>query len=120
MIINTQGAVLTAALDRPGSPWVGRDAGDQLLTGMPIIDEPRPWLTPSEKSGWVPAVDVLIDFSAPKATMEHARLAAELGMVVWTINRWIICPTLNRRPVQPLYCITYTTPHQGRWHFCGI
>jgi 4-hydroxy-tetrahydrodipicolinate reductase len=65
-------AVLTAAVERPGSPELGRDAG--LLAGLGAnqvlvtADLPAP-----------AAADVWIDFSSPAATVDHAQLAAERG-----------------------------------------
>jgi dihydrodipicolinate reductase len=73
-------AVLAAALTRPGDPWVGRDAGDLLTNAeeplhVPISDDHVEALTPDTTYSGTP-VDVLIDFSAPAATMQHARHAA--------------------------------------------
>lgn len=69
------GLVLRAAVDRPGTPALGRDAGqfagiDDL--GVVIGDNIATALGD---------VDVIIDFTAPSATVANARLAAQHGLV---------------------------------------
>ncbi len=64
---------LVAATERPGSEMLGRDAGEvaQIETlGIPLIS------TLSQ----APEADILIDFTAPVATLEHAAYVAEQGM----------------------------------------
>lgn len=71
---------LTAAVDRPGSSFLGTDAGElagQGHQGVPITDTLESVLAD---------VDVVIDFTIPEATLEHARLCREYGvpMVIGT------------------------------------
>ncbi len=72
--------VLTAALERPGSPWVGHDAGELAglaRTDVPVVDD---------LGAVAERFDVLIDFTAPDATAGHVALCHELGrrMVIGT------------------------------------
>lgn len=69
----TEGVTLVGATEQAGSSQFGRDAGEVAgigTSGVPIV---------TEASQLAPA-DVLIDFTAPSATLEHAALAAERGM----------------------------------------
>jgi 4-hydroxy-tetrahydrodipicolinate reductase len=71
----TEGVVLAAALERPGSPAIGQDAG--LIAGMGplgvvISDDPLAALLKA---------DGVIDFSTPVATLEIAVLAAQARIV---------------------------------------
>lgn len=64
---------VVAALERTGHPAVGRDAGEVAGAGrldVPIGADPRPVLTRDR---------VLVEFTAPEATLEHLRLAAAQG-----------------------------------------
>lgn len=66
----TQGAVLAAAAERPGHEAVGQDAGTfagQKAAGVKIE---------GAAEAVFKASDVVIDFTAPKATAAHAALAA--------------------------------------------
>jgi len=68
-----QGAELAGAVERPQSEALGRDAGDIAgigPLGVPIVAEVE----------HLPPADVLIDFTAPAATLAHARFVAERGM----------------------------------------
>jgi 4-hydroxy-tetrahydrodipicolinate reductase len=74
-IHETQGCVLTGALERPGSIALGEDAG--LLAGVgkatvAITDDPGPVLAEA---------DAVLDFTAPAATAAFAALAAEARAV---------------------------------------
>ncbi|OYU26592.1 MAG: 4-hydroxy-tetrahydrodipicolinate reductase [Burkholderiales bacterium PBB2] len=64
---------LSAALDRPGTPSLGQDAGAFLgkTCGVAISDDARAALQAS---------DVLIDFTRPEGTLAHLALCAELGV----------------------------------------
>ena len=71
---------LGAATEQPGSPLVGRDAGELVglgLTGVSIAPE---------LAGVLADFDVLIDFTAPAATMAHVALCRAHGkrMVIGT------------------------------------
>ena len=68
-------ARLIAALDRPGHPWIGRDAGEAMggaPLGVTVTDDPLP--------AFAQAAAVL-DFTAPAATLEYAALAAQARCV---------------------------------------
>ena len=75
----TEGVRLTAALEAPGSPWAGRDAGDLVLGARAITIGTDP-------AAALAAADVLIDFTRPEATLAHVRAcrAAERAMVIGT------------------------------------
>lgn len=71
---------LAAALDRRGSSFIGADAGElagQGTLGIAVTDDP---------AAAMPGVDVLIDFTLPEATVEHAELCRRHGvrMVIGT------------------------------------
>lgn len=67
--------VLGAAFDRPGSPVVGKDAGD--LVGQPcgvqVLDSAETALKQA---------DCLIDFTRPEGTLEHLALCRKLGVAM--------------------------------------
>lgn len=71
--------VLAAAFDRPGTPFVGRDAGEMVgvVSGVAIGDDPV---------AAIAAADCLIDFTRPEGTLAHLALACEQGkaMVIGT------------------------------------
>lgn len=73
--LKEEGVVLAAAFDRPGTPFVGRDAGELVgaACGVAIGDEARTAIA---------AADCLIDFTRPEGTLEHLALARELGKAV--------------------------------------
>ncbi|MGH8478753.1 MAG: 4-hydroxy-tetrahydrodipicolinate reductase [Gammaproteobacteria bacterium] len=76
---------ITAALEREGSPHLGRDAGIVAggeAVGVPVtgkIDEPA-------ERGIHKGFDVLIDFTMPQATLEHLAFCRAAGrrMVIGT------------------------------------
>ncbi|EAU54579.1 4-hydroxy-tetrahydrodipicolinate reductase [Mariprofundus ferrooxydans] len=70
---------LVGATERSGSEFLGRDAGEMAgveTLAVRIIDDIQQ----------CPAADVLIDFTAPAATLKHAAFVAErgMGMVIGT------------------------------------
>ena len=70
-ISETPGVTLVGALERPGAPAMGQDAG--VLAGLPplgvaVTDDPLTLLMHAEG---------IVDFSAPAATVELAALAAQ-------------------------------------------
>ncbi|ATX79244.1 dihydrodipicolinate reductase [Mariprofundus aestuarium] len=78
-ISDAKGAVLAGATERTGSAFVGRDAGELAgieTLGVNIVDDIN---SCSE-------ADVIIDFTAPAATLSHAAFAAshDMGMVIGT------------------------------------
>lgn len=75
LIQGTEGAVLHAAVERPGSPAIGKDAGELAglgSIGVPVSDDPL--------AAFVHA-DGVIDFTSPAASVEYAGLAAQARIV---------------------------------------
>ncbi|MBB4123112.1 4-hydroxy-tetrahydrodipicolinate reductase [Martelella radicis] len=75
VISETEGAVLHAAIDRPESPVLGKDAGELAgvgTLGVPVTDDPL--------KAFVDAEGVL-DFTVPAASVEYAGLAAQARIV---------------------------------------
>jgi 4-hydroxy-tetrahydrodipicolinate reductase len=71
----TEGVALAAALERPGAPAIGRDAGEIAglgPNGVAISDDPLAALLKA---------DGVIDFSTPATTVEIATLAAQARIV---------------------------------------
>lgn len=70
--LKDEGIVLAAAFDRPGSVFIGRDAGEMagVASGVSIVDDAATALA---------AADCLIDFTRPEGTLHHLALARELG-----------------------------------------
>ena len=66
-------AELVGATERPGSGWIGQDAG--VLASLPELG-----VTVADDLGACPDGDVIIDFTAPQATLAHAAFAAKKGM----------------------------------------
>lgn len=75
IIDETPGAVLTAAVERPGSPSLGQDSG--LLAGIGENGIP---LTDDALSAFA-AADGVLDFSTPATSVEFAGLAAQARIV---------------------------------------
>lgn len=72
-IAANEGAQLTAAIERPGSSLIGADAGELAGVGhcgVTIVDDAQKVLSD---------FDVMIDFTAPAATVANAALCAENG-----------------------------------------
>ncbi len=75
LIQGMEGAVLHAAIERPGSPLTGKDAGELAglgSIGVPVSDNPL--------AAFVHA-DGVIDFTSPAASVEYAGLAAQARIV---------------------------------------
>ncbi|MAY85385.1 MAG: 4-hydroxy-tetrahydrodipicolinate reductase [Pseudooceanicola sp.] len=67
-------ARLVGAIERPGHDWIGRDAGQAAgigALGVAVTDDAVAALT---------GADVVIDFTAPAATLRFAELAAQAGV----------------------------------------
>ena len=71
----SEAAEVTQAIERPDHPWVGKDLGDMLggqARGVVV----------SDNAGSVfGAVDAVIDFTAPQATVAFAQEAAAHGVI---------------------------------------
>lgn len=74
-IHQTQGAQVTAAIERRGSETIGRDIGELAGIGIinvPVSDDPLPAFAQA---------DGVLDFTAPKASVEFAGYAAQARIV---------------------------------------
>ena len=74
-VTQTPGLVLHSAFDRPGSPAIGRDAGEAsglAKLGVSIGDDAEAALS---------AADAIIDFTAPTVSVMLSELAAARGLV---------------------------------------
>ncbi|NNM83026.1 MAG: 4-hydroxy-tetrahydrodipicolinate reductase [Burkholderiales bacterium] len=78
-VFETPGLVLHAALEREGSEYLGRDAGDLVGSSCGIAIR-------SDIEAALSGADVLIDFTRPEATLHHLELCRGLkvGMVIGT------------------------------------
>ncbi|MFN0163022.1 MAG: 4-hydroxy-tetrahydrodipicolinate reductase [Burkholderiales bacterium] len=78
-VLATDDLSLAAALDLPGSPGLGRDAGESSgkVTGV-LVD--------SDVPAALAQADLLIDFTRPQGTLAHLAAAIErdVGMVIGT------------------------------------
>jgi 4-hydroxy-tetrahydrodipicolinate reductase len=77
LLASSGGAVLAGALERPGHPWIGRDAGTAAggePLGVPVTDDALAALA-------TPGVRALVDFTTPAVTAELAGLAAQARIV---------------------------------------
>ncbi len=74
-IAQASGLALHAAIVRPGSPSLGRDAG--TLSGL----EPLGVALSDDFSAALAQADALIDFTTPASSVALAQKAAELGLV---------------------------------------
>ncbi|MCO5091609.1 4-hydroxy-tetrahydrodipicolinate reductase [Bosea sp. (in: a-proteobacteria)] len=74
-IDQAQGSVLVAAVERPGSPEIGADAG--VLAGLPA----RGVVVTEDAAAAFAAADGVLDFTAPAATVAFADLAARAGIL---------------------------------------
>jgi len=72
-VLNTPGAKLSGATERPGAAAIGRDLG--TLVGA----DPIGVLVTEDTAALFAASDAVIDFTAPPATVAHAALAVAHG-----------------------------------------
>jgi 4-hydroxy-tetrahydrodipicolinate reductase len=77
--LKDESATLAAAFDRPGSPAIGKTAGE--LVGLP-----SEIVVSDDFAGQIGRADCLIDFTRPEGTLEHLRLCREqgVGMIIGT------------------------------------
>ena len=78
-VLHDDETTLAAAIDQPGLPAIGRDAGE--LVGMPCGIA----VTGDVESG-IASADCLIDFTRPEGTLEHLALCRrhKVGIVIGT------------------------------------
>jgi len=74
-ISDTPGAVVSGALEMPGSEWVGKDAG--ALAGL----SPNGVKVSSDLWSLSAEADGILDFTVPRATIANVAIAAERGLV---------------------------------------
>ena len=75
-VIATAGCTIAGGTEAPGSPALGRDVGEVSGVG------PLQMKIGSDAAALFAAADAVIDFTSPKATLAHARLAAEAHKVL--------------------------------------
>src|SRR5258705_10614396 len=85
VIAETSGAVLTGALEAPGSELLGKDAG--TLAGVPpngVLLSADLWSLSSNAPG-------ILDFTVPGATIANVHIAAHRGLAqaIGTLGRQI-------------------------------
>jgi 4-hydroxy-tetrahydrodipicolinate reductase len=71
----TQGCEVAGAIERPGSPFIGKDAGEVAglgTIGVPIVGEALPLFT---------HIEGVLDFTTPAASLEAAALSAQARIV---------------------------------------
>src|SRR5438034_11391811 len=74
-IAQTDGCVVSGALEAPGNPDLGQDAGTLAglkPLGVALSDDPLPLLAKTE---------AVVDFTAPKVSVELAALSAQARIV---------------------------------------
>lgn len=74
-VMDSDKARLVGAVERPGHPWVGQDIGTAMggaAIGTTVTDEPLDVFAKAQ---------AVIDFTAPSATLEFARMAAQARAV---------------------------------------
>lgn len=72
-VLDTPGLVLAGGCERPGHPAVGQDLG--LLAGREPVGLP----CSDDFAVLARSADVVVEFSTPEATLEHAALCAAAG-----------------------------------------
>ncbi len=74
-VTEADGARVTAAIERPDSPFIGQDIGELAGVGaldVPVTDDPLPAFA---------ATDGVLDFTAPAVSLSFAELAAQARIV---------------------------------------
>lgn len=74
-VLESDKARLVGAVERKGHPWVGSDLGEAMggaALGVTVTDDPLEAFATAQ---------AVIDFTAPEATLEFARLAAQARLV---------------------------------------
>ena len=75
MILRSGDLKLAAALEAPGSPAIGRDAGELVGNpcGVKVVSDP---------ANAVAGADCLIDFTRPEGTLAHVEQAGRIAIVL--------------------------------------
>lgn len=68
-------ATLVAAFDRPGSPAIGKTAGELVGMACDVV-------VSDDFAGEIGKADCLIDFTRPEGTLEHLRVCREQGVAM--------------------------------------
>jgi 4-hydroxy-tetrahydrodipicolinate reductase len=78
-VLKDEGTLLVAAIDQPGTPAIGKDAGE--LVGMPCGVA-----VTSDAEAGIAKADCLIDFTRPEGTLEHLAicLRKKVSIVIGT------------------------------------
>lgn len=78
-VLKDEGTLLVAAIDQPGTPAIGKDAGE--LVGMPCGVA-----VSSDAEAGIAMADCLIDFTRPEGTLEHLAicLRKKVSIVIGT------------------------------------
>ncbi len=71
--VETSGCRLVAAIEAPGKPCIGLDAGE--LAGIGRLDVP----VTDDLAARIGEIDVVVDFSRPEATLANLAICAEAG-----------------------------------------
>ncbi len=74
-VLESDQARLVGAIERPGSPWIGRDLGQAMggpALGITVTDDPVEAIAKAQ---------AVIDFTTPEATLAFAELAAQARAV---------------------------------------
>ncbi|MCC7261122.1 MAG: 4-hydroxy-tetrahydrodipicolinate reductase [Candidatus Latescibacteria bacterium] len=101
LIFQSEDLELVGATERPGSPLLGRDIGEacgRLATGRKVS---------ADLASIVAGAQVVIDFTAPEATLANGPVCAAAGvaMVVGTTGMKPEQVATFQRAVQPVACV---------------
>jgi 4-hydroxy-tetrahydrodipicolinate reductase len=77
-ILACDDARLTGGAERPDSPWIGKDLAS-LIDGAPAGGGDTGLTVGADPGALFAASDVVVDFTTPRASLEHVDLAAESG-----------------------------------------
>ncbi|MFB9353649.1 4-hydroxy-tetrahydrodipicolinate reductase [Sneathiella chinensis] len=75
-VSETAGCTVAGGTEAPGSSFLGEDLGP--LAGQVKLDA----VVTDDTAALFDTVDAVIDFTSPKATVQHAKLAAEKGKIL--------------------------------------
>ncbi len=72
-VSRAEDAILAAALDQPGTPWIGKDAGE-------FIGAPCGVFVSDDVEAALANADCLIDFTRPEGTLQHLAVCRRRGV----------------------------------------